>query len=107
MSIHGTKYQEGSIITLASNVHPSFGRIIDILVVNVDTVYFVTEMLETEEFCTHLHAFVVSTPLKPIPLVVIQQSDLADFHVIGLYKLRLFDQERNSLYVVPKYNLVV
>ena len=47
VSIHGTKYHEGSIITLASNVHPLFGHIIDILVINVDTVYFVCEMLET------------------------------------------------------------
>lgn len=102
MQLHGTKYQEGAIVTLASNTLPLFGRILDILVVDVDTVYFVCEMLETEEFCTHLHAFVVSTQ-KPIPLIVIKQSELVDFHVIGLYKLRLFDQERTTMYVVPNF----
>lgn len=106
MQVHGTKYQEGSIVTLSSNTLPLFGRIINILVIDVDIVYFVCEMLETEEFNSHLHAFVVSTQ-KPIPLVVLKQNELADFHVLGLYKLSLFNEERITLYVVPKYNLVV
>ena len=107
VQVHGTKYQEGSVVTLSSNnIFPLFGRIIDILVIDVDIVYFICEVLETDEFNAHLHAFVVST-LKPIPLIVLKQSELADFHVLGLYKLRLFDQDRTTLYVVPKYNLVV
>ena len=83
MQIRGTKYCEGSVVTLTSSILPTFGRIIDILIADVDTPLLVCEILQTEEFRAHLDAFVVRTQ-EPIPITVLKQNGLAD-HVLGLY----------------------
>ena len=106
--MQGTKYCEGAVVVLASNscTLPTFGRIIDIVMVDVDIPLFVCEIFETEEFVAHLHAFVVK-PQKPIPTTILKQSEFADHHVLGLYKLNLCQSDTLSLYIVPKYNLDV
>ena len=102
--MQGTKYCEDSVVVLSSDVFPTFGRIVDIIVVDVDNPLFVCEVLETEEFISHVHAFVVKTQ-TPIPITIIKQKELSDHHVLGLYKLRLF-QDSFSFYVVPKYHIL-
>lgn len=105
MQIRGTTYCEGSVVTLTSSILPTFRRIIDILIADVDTPLLVCEILQTEEFRAHLHAFVVRTQ-EPIPTTVLKQNEVADHHVLGLYKLSLFQDDIFSLYIVPKYHVV-
>lgn len=69
--MQGTRYHEGSVVVLSSDILPTFGRIIDIVVVNVDNPLFVCEVFETEEFASHMHAYVVKT-LIPIPITIVK-----------------------------------
>ena len=60
IQIQGTKYVEGYVVVLDSTkILPIFGMIINILLINSDEPYFVCEVLETEEFSSHFHSFVV------------------------------------------------
>ena len=52
----GTKYSQGSITVNESDIIPRFGLLVDLLIVDVD----VCEVLKTEYFEEHLHAFKVS-----------------------------------------------
>ena len=106
MQLQGTRYCEGSVVVLNSDIHPTFGHIIDIVIVDVDNPLFICEVLETREFISHVHAFVVKKKSQtPIPITVIKQQELADHHVLGLYKLRHF-QDSFSFYIVPKYHIL-
>ena len=67
---------------------------------DVDVCLFVCEVLTTEYFEEHLHAFKVSKE-SPVSLVICTHKELADYHVLSLYK------HHHSLYVVPKYSLDV
>ena len=57
---------------------------------------------KTEEFDTHLHAYVITTQ-SPIHITICKQSQLLDHHTLGLYKLCLYDDLVPTLYIVPKY----
>lgn len=106
IQVQGTKYIEGSVVALDSTeILPTFGIIIDILITEADNPYFVCEVLYTEEFSVHLHSFVV-TREKPIPISFCTPDELADHHTLGLYSLRLFQDSHLSLYIVPHYNLI-
>lgn len=98
VQIKGTKYSKGSVTVIEANIIPTFGIIVDLLVVDVDICLFVCEVLTTEYFEEHLHAFKVSRE-TPVSLAICQHKELADYHVLSLYK------HHHSLYVVPKYNL--
>ena len=69
IQLHGTKYVEGCVVVLdSSDVLLIFGVIINILLIKLDEPYFVCELLQTEEFSTHFHSFVMQRD-KPIPVV--------------------------------------
>ena len=100
VQIKGTKYSIGSITVIKTDVIPTFGLVVDLLVVDVDICLFVCEVLETEYFDEHLHAFKVSKELSShVSLAICRHKELADYHVLSLYK------HHHSLYIVPKYNL--
>ena len=98
MQIKGTKYSKGSVTVIEAAVIPTFGLIVDLLVVDVDVSFFVCEILTIEYYEEHLHAFKV-TKETPVSLAICQHKELGDYHVLSLYK------HHHSLYVVPKYNL--
>ena len=75
---------------------PVFGQLHDILLTKVDICIFVCNILGTEGYVDHLHAFELHHE-KPTPLTFCKQQDLSDYHPLGLYKLD------DSLYVVIKY----
>lgn len=102
VTIHGTTYTIGSVVALASDTLPVFGQILNILMVDVDDPYFVCEIFHTEDFDTHLHAYVVSTHL-PVHITLYKQAQLMDHHTLGLYKLCLYDDTVPTFYIVPKY----
>ena len=74
------------------------GLIIDILLIKLDE-------LETEEFSSHFHSFVVQRP-KPIPIAFCKPDELSDHHTLGLYILQLFHDTYTTYYIVPQYNLM-
>ena len=94
----GTKYSKGSVIVIEADVVPKFGLIIDLIIVDVDVCLFICEVFTTEHFEEHLHAFQVSKE-SIVTLAILRHKELADYHVLSLYK------HKQSLYVVPKYNL--
>ena len=93
---NGVVYSVGCVVML--NTAPTFGQLNDIILTDVDICLFVCNILSTEGYVDHLHAFEVHQE-KPIPIVFYKQSDLTDYHPLGLYKLN------DSLYVVPKYSI--
>lgn len=104
ITIHGTTYTIGSVVVLAcvSTDQPVFGQIINILIVDVNNTYFVCEVFHTEDFDTHLHAYVVTTQ-SPIHITLYKQTQLLDYHTLGLYKLCLYEDTVPTFYIVPKY----
>lgn len=104
-TIHGTTYIVGSVIALASDALPIFGEILNILMIDVDDPYFVCEIFHTEDYDTHLHAYVV-TSQSPVHITLCQQSQLLDHHTLGLYKLCVYGDTASTWYIVPKYVLV-
>ena len=78
---------EGSIVVLdSSEVLPTFGIIINVLLITLDEPYLVCEVLHTEEFFAHLHAFIVQRD-KPIRIAFCKPDELSDHHTLGLYTL--------------------
>ena len=60
---------EGCVVVLdSSEVLPTFGVIINVLLIKPDEPYFICKLLQTEEFSTHFHSFVVHRE-KPIPIL--------------------------------------
>lgn len=106
VQIQGTKYVEGCIVVLdSSDILPIFGMIINILLIESDEPYFVCEVLDTEEFSSHFHSFIVQRT-KPIPIVFCKPGDLSDYHTIGMYSLRLSHETVTTHYIVPQYHLM-
>ena len=106
IKIGGTQYVEGCIVALdSSEIITIFGMIIDILLIENDAPYFVCEVMTTEEYSDHLHSFVLKR-VSPTPIIFCKHQELADYHALGLYKLRLFEDSLPSLFVVPKYHIM-
>ena len=84
------------MVVLSLDLLPRFGLIADILVLTVDDYFLVCEVLYTECFHSHYHAYVVNH--EPYPsFVFVKQSQLADHSVLGFYK---------SQYVSRKYHVM-
>lgn len=102
----GTKYVEGCIVVLdCSDILPIFGMIRNILLIKSDEPYLVCEVLNTEEFSSHFHSFIVKRT-KLIPIVFCKPGDLSDHHTLGLYSLRLRHETVATHYIVPQYHLL-
>ena len=53
IQLQGTKYVEGCVVVLdSSEVLPTFGLIINVLLIKPDKPYFACELLQTKEFST-------------------------------------------------------
>ena len=106
IQLQGTKYMEGCAVVLdSSEILPTFGVIINVLLIKPDEPYFVCELLQTEEFSIHFHSFIVQRN-KPIPIVFCKPDELSDHHTLGLYNLRLNHDTISTYYVVPQYHLM-
>ena len=98
--LEGVRYSTSCIVVLSTDsLNPIFGQIIDILLINIKQCLLVCEVLETEGFDEHYHAYVV-TKQTPTPLTFCKQSDLSDFHTLGVYK------HKGEMFIVPKYHLL-
>ena len=57
VKIGGTVYKPDNIVAISSDLLPVFGKIIDVLIVSVTDCYFVCELLVTDSFNSHNHAY--------------------------------------------------
>ena len=96
VEICGTKYSQQDVVTLDGGLLPEFGIIHDVIISDVHEPFFVCEILTTECFYSHYHAYEVVRQSPPV-FHICMQSELYDYSVLSLYK---------SQYVVLKYYLV-
>ena len=107
IQLQGTKYIEGSVVVLdTSEILPIFGIIFNILLIKADQPYLVCEVLHTEEFSAHLHSFIITREDKPVSIVFREPHELSDYHILGLYSLRLFQETFTTHYIVPHYDYI-
>lgn len=101
IQINGIRYSKGCVVVLTTDdVLPVFGLILEVLLTGeINTHMFICEVLETIEFVDHNHAYKVSKR-RPAPIVMCTQSDLSDYHILGLYQLY------SVFYIVLKYYIV-
>ena len=99
IQLHGTVYKPGGAVVLQMNLYPTFGRIHDLIVFNVNNYYIVCEELITEAFNNHYHAYEVALP-NPRSYIICKPSDLVDHTVLGIY------HRSTSLLISLKYHLV-
>ena len=85
VKIGGTVYKEDNIVAVSSDLLPVFGKILTIVMIDVTQCYFVCELLITDCFNSHYHAYEVSKHITPTPIVICRQTDFIDHHVLGLY----------------------
>lgn len=79
-------------------LNPVFGKIYDLVTVGVSEYYIVCELLVTEAFNYHLHAFEVSIPSSP-NFLISKTSDLIDHNVLGIYTIS------GIMYISLKYKI--
>ena len=87
IEIKGTKCKKSECVLLKYNgIGPVFGMICDIILNDFCEPLLIVEPLETIQFKRHFHAYeVLKAPVRSL-VVVKQQSDLADHHVMGFYQ---------------------
>lgn len=99
IEVLGTKYMSGGVVILSGEPDYSFGLIVDVVVFDVDNYFLVCEILNTDCFNAHLHAFEVSHSV-PHAYSFVKQTNLADHSVLGLYK------KGGNMFIVLKYLVV-
>ena len=98
IKVLGTTYRSGAIVVLSVDLVPTFGLISDIIIKEVNNYFIVCEILHTECFNTHYHAYEVSRDTLP-KFSFVKQTHLADHSVLGMYK-------QSHYFVVLKYYIV-
>ena len=99
------KYSIGAVVTLAigDDDLPVFGEVKEIIVYNTNNIIFLTEVLSTDQFHHHYHAYKVSR-MEHKKWHVIHYSSLVDH--IPLSLLQSCDVSLlGSYFVLPRYNI--
>ncbi len=102
MEVNGIVYKPGGIVVLKIDLVPTFGIIVDILVLDVDNYFLVCEIVSTECFNSHFHAYELEKIIYPTYLLR-QVNQLPDHYMLSAYKLSTYP---NTLFVSLKYNLL-
>lgn len=100
--MNGIVYKPDGVVVLDKDLVPTFGIIADLLVVDVDNYYLVCEVLSTECFNSHFHAYEVEKVTNPT-YIVCQVHQLPDHYMLSAYTLSSYSR---SLFVPLKYNLI-
>ena len=103
IELQGTKYVEGSVVVLDTS--EILRIILNILLIKSSEPRFVCELLHTEEFSGHFYCYIVKRD-KPIPIAFCTPNELSDYHTLGLYTLRFYQDTLPSHYIVPHYHLL-
>ena len=91
VKIGGSLYKTDAIVAISSNLLPIFGQILAIVMLNVDQCYFVCEILATDSFNSHYHAYEIRKQEFPTPIIVCHQSAFIDHHVLSLDHVSSFN----------------
>ena len=86
MKVSSRLFKPGGILIHSIDFLPTFGAIIDILVLNVDNYFIVYQLLDTNCFSHHFHAYEVSYPLLP-NYVIKKHTTFLDNPTLGMNKL--------------------
>lgn len=98
IQVDGTIYKTGGAIILETGLVPTFGKIVDLVVLH-ESYYLVCEVMFTDCFNHHFHSYEIST-LQPINYVLCKPSDLPDHNVLGIYNIS------NSHFISLKYHII-
>ena len=99
--VFGTKYCKGHVIVAGiRHATPIFGEINEVLVLDGSEVLLQYAPLRVIQFTTHLNAYEVE---RGNGMSFIKQSDLEDFHPLGL--CRGFGCNSTRFYVILEYNV--
>lgn len=102
IEVHGTTYKRGSIVVLGVDLLPKFGVVRDITVCNTDIYYFVCEILVTECFSHHFHAYQAHIQHPPF-YNICKQSDLHDHTVLAS---SVISSQPNTMHILLQYQLI-
>ena len=107
VNICGTVYKPGNIVVVSSDLLPIFGNILDIIVYDITQCYFVCELLITNGFSHHYHAYEVTRHVQPrelvicsLPLSIITYLDYIMFLIAFLCHWSIISQRTFSYDVV-------
>lgn len=99
VTVSGTTYRPGGIVVLSvEDFIPIFGKIVDVFVSEVNNYYLVCSVLTTECFCSHYHAYEI-TSSSPVSYTYVKQAHLADHLVLSLYKSKYNIMYREYLHL--------
>ena len=87
------------MVVASSGLLPVFGKIDSIVFIN-NEYHFVCEILVTNTYNSHYHAFEVSHHSSHIPITICKQSSFVDYHVLALYHVSSLD------FVPLKYHIL-
>lgn len=99
VDIAGIKYYKEGVVVLQSNLLPVFGVIIDIIVHQAQY-HFVCNVLHTECYNSHFHAYEVSK--GSTEYTICTHSELVDHHVLSRYNL----PTSPSQFIPLKYHII-
>ena len=102
IDVNGTTYKKGSVVVLSMDLTPTFGVVKDIIVFETDIYYLVCEVLLTDCFSHHFHAF-KTCKQHPASYDICKQTDLYDHAVLSAYTIL---SQPNFLFIPLKYQLV-
>ena len=97
MKVNGITYNTGYIVVLSVNLTPLFGQIQNIIVYDINSYYFVCELLDTVCFCEHFHSYEISVTSG---IVIVKHNELYDHTPLYLYHVN------NQSYISLKYYLI-
>lgn len=75
------------VVAVSTDLLPVFGRILAIIMHDVTQYFFVCEVLITDCFNSHYHAYEVRKHNLSTPIIICRQSTFVDHHVLGLYHI--------------------
>ena len=103
VEVDGTVYQKPcALITEMGLEHPTFAKLIDIYVVQTDKVFFQVQPLQTTEFYSHFHCYLVEE-VFPKSSVSISVESLFSFLP---HHIKVLPHTINTLCIVPRHHFI-
>lgn len=99
MNFNGTTYKIPCALVIGSDEYPVFGKLLSIYVVN-NRPLFRVEVLETVEYCSHFHCYIVQLSSRE---VYVPGSDLLSYVPLHMHTLPGRCHVRA---IVPKHRLL-
>ena len=99
MKFNGTIYKVPCALVIGCGDYPVFGKLLSTYVSNHKPLFYV-QVLETVEFCTHFHCYIVESSSQN---VYVAAKDLLSYLPLHMYT---FPGRCNVRAIVPKHRLL-